>query len=100
MTCPTCGGVLADMRGTAFNAKQMKAAGVCALWADDSYECAFKDRPRRESCSMCRKLLSDVPPVDPTFPFRTEYMGKRYVCCSPQCAFDLGAKLAPYGRAK
>ena len=47
MTCPTCGGVLADMRGrTMFKPIEAKTVGVCALWSDGNYECAFKDRPR------------------------------------------------------
>ena len=46
MTCPTCGGVLADMRGkTMFKPIEAKAVGICALWPDGNYECAFKDRP-------------------------------------------------------
>jgi hypothetical protein len=91
--------VLADLRGTAFNAKQMRQAGVCALWADDNYECAFKHRARPdERCSICKKPLRKVVPANESFPFRVIVDGKREVACSPRCAFDLGAKLAPYGR--
>ena len=44
MTCPTCGGVLADMRGrTMFEPVAARTVGVCALWSDGNYECAFKD---------------------------------------------------------
>ena len=82
MTCPTCGGVLADMRGTAFNAKQMRAAGVCALWADDQYECAFKDSVRARTVRM---LASDIR-RNGTPPFRDDE-GEIYDAENKLCAF-------------